>query len=71
MKKIFYIVFAAAALAAVSCSKNAEFNVDPAEPGLTLTFTCTDLATRGEVDGKKNENRVDRIDYFFFPRDGW
>ncbi len=67
MKKIFYIAFAAAALAAVSCSKNAEFNVDPAEPGLTLTFTCTDMATRGEVDGKKNENRVDRIDYFFFP----
>ncbi|MBQ3765349.1 MAG: hypothetical protein II874_01240 [Bacteroidales bacterium] len=67
MKKIIYIAFAAAALAAVSCSKNAEFNVDPAEPGLTLTFTCTDLATRGEVDGKKNENRVDRIDYFFFP----
>ncbi len=69
MKKIFYIAFAAAALAAVSCAKNAEFNVTPAqfEPGLTLSFSCVDMATRAEVQGLTNENRVDRIDYFIFP----
>ncbi len=70
MKKIFYIAFAAAALAAVSCAKNAELDVTPTqlEPGLTLTFSCGDMLTRANtIDGVDNENRVDRIDYFFFP----
>ena len=77
MKKIFYIAFAAAALAAVSCAKNAELNSDPTESAqeLTLKFTLGDMPTRAEgdeatiqeVDSENNENRVIRIDYFIFP----
>ena len=68
MKKIFYIAFAAAALAAVSCAKNAEFIDTPVdgEQALTLNFTCGSMATRA-VEGVDNENLVKRIDYFFFP----
>lgn len=70
MKKIIYIAFAVA-LAAVSCSKNAEISIDPAlSDGITLTFTCSEAATRADgsgVDGTGNEDRVTRIDYFIFP----
>ena len=69
MKKIFfYIIGAAALLAAASCSKNAEF-VDTPEPGeqaLTLNFTTGNLQTR-TVAGVGNENLIKQIDYFFFP----
>ena len=69
MKKIFfYIIGAAALLAAASCSKNAEF-VDTPESGeqaLTLNFTTGSLQTR-TVAGVDNENLIKRIDYFFFP----
>ena len=67
MKKIIYIAFAAAALAAVSCAKNAEFNETPVngEQALTLNFTCGNLATRS-VDGVSNENLIKQIDYFIF-----
>ena len=74
MKKILYIAFAAAMLAAVSCAKELELKVnnDSDAQGLTLTFSCGDMATRGEaeattVDGVSNENLIKKIDYFFFP----
>ncbi len=74
MKKIFYIAVAAAALAAVSCAKVAEFTDTPAqlEQGFTLKFTCGDMATRADgdtfiFDSENNENRIERIDYFIFP----
>ena len=73
MKKILYIAFVAAALAAVSCAKNAELNFNPSlsEQAVSLTFSCGNLATRADedtsIDGENNENRVKRIDYFFFP----
>lgn len=68
MKKLFYIAFAAAALAAVSCAKNAEFTETPVdgEQALVLNFTTGSLQTR-TVKGVDNENLVKRIDYFFFP----
>ena len=64
MKKIIYIAFAAAALAAVSCAKNAEFIETPVdgEQVLTLNFTTGSLQTRA-VAGVDNENLVKRIDY--------
>lgn len=75
MKKIIYIAAAAAALAAVSCTRDLEWKnaVDVADQNLTLTFSCGDLATRADgdetttVDGVNNENRVNRIDFFIFP----
>ena len=75
MKKIIYIAAAAAALAAVSCSRDLEWKnaVDVADQNLTLTFSCGDLATRADgdestpVNGVNNENRVNRIDFFIFP----
>ena len=75
MKKIIYIAAAAAALAAVSCTRDLEWEnaVDVADQNLTLTFSCGDLATRADgdestpVDGVNNENRVNRIDFFIFP----
>lgn len=68
MKKIIYIAFAAASLAAVSCAKTAEFDKTPVagEQTLTLNFTTGSMATRA-VDGVDNENLVKQIDYFFFP----
>ena len=69
MKKIFfYIIGAAALLAAASCSKNAEFvdTPEPDEQALTLNFTTGSLQTR-TVAGVDNENLIKRIDYFFFP----
>ena len=68
MKKIIYIAFAAAAIAAVSCSKNVEFNdvTVPGEQAITLNFTTGNSQTRS-VAGVDNENLVKRIDYFFFP----
>lgn len=75
MKKIFYIAFAAAALAAVSCAKTAEFDaVKPGESaqGLTLRFSTGDMATRADGDattvlGVNLENKIKKIDYFIFP----
>lgn len=68
MKKIFYIVLGVAALlAAASCEKNREWNNNEGSgQGLTLSFTCGNMATRAVV-GVNNENLVKRIDYFFFP----
>ncbi len=68
MKKIIYIAFAAASLAAVSCAKTAEFDktLVAGEQTLTLNFTTGSMATRA-VDGVDNENLVKQIDYFFFP----
>lgn len=69
MKKIIYIAFAAAALAAVSCAKNAEFDSVKGDlsQGLTIRFTTGDLATRATVEGVDNENLIKKIDYFIFP----
>ncbi len=69
MKKIFYIAIAAAAIAAVSCARELEFNEAPenGSQALNITFSCGDMQTRATVDGENNENRVDRIDYFIFP----
>ena len=70
MKKIIYIAFAAAALAAVSCAKTAEFIETPAErETLSLRFFCDDLATRADGDELQvnNEKLIKWIDYFFFP----
>lgn len=75
MKKIIYIAFAAAALAAVSCAKNAEFDETPVagEQTLTLNFTTGSMATRADGDGVttatsvNNEDLIKRIDFFFFP----
>ena len=69
MKQIIYIAFAAAALAAVSCAKNAEFDSVKGDlsQGLTIRFTTGDLATRATVEGVDNENLIKKIDYFIFP----
>ena len=70
MKKIIYIACAAAALAAVSCAKTAEFDSvkpDRSGEGLTIRFTTGDMATRATVDGVDNENKIKKIDYFIFP----
>ena len=71
MKKIIYIAFAAAALAAVSCAKTTEFIETPAErETLSLRFFCDDLATRADGDTElqvNNEKLIKWIDYFFFP----
>ena len=69
MKKIIYIACAAAALAAVSCAKNAEFDSVKGDlsQGLTIRFTTGDLATRATVEGVDNENLIKKIDYFIFP----
>ncbi len=69
MKKIFYIAIAAAAIAAVSCARELEFNEAPenGSQALNITFSCGDMQTRATVNGENNENRVDRIDYFIFP----
>ena len=65
MKKIIYI--ALAALAAVSCAKNAGFYNDPdTGEGLVLKFYNSEMTTKA-VDGQNNENLIKRIDYFFFP----
>ena len=69
MKKIFYIAFAAAALAAVSCAKTAEFDAvkpDGSAQGLTLRFSTGDMVTRA-TDGVGKEDLIKRIDYFIFP----
>lgn len=67
MKKIIYILLAAAALAAVSCQKDPRLNgFDNLDQGLTLKFFCGDM-TKATVDGADNENLVKQIDYFFFP----
>ena len=70
MKKIIYIACAAAALAAVSCAKTAEFDsVKPARSteGVTIRFTTGDMSTRATVPGVDNENKIKRIDFFIFP----
>ena len=71
MKKIIYIAFAVAALAAVSCVKT-DFGSDFSGEGITLSFTCGEMSTKADDDpstvaGINYENRVDRIDYFVFP----
>lgn len=70
MKKIIYIACAAAALAAVSCAKTAEFDsVKPERTteGVTIRFTTGDMATRATVEGVDKENLIKKIDYFIFP----
>ena len=70
MKKIIYIACAAAALAAVSCAKTAEFDsVKPARSGegLTIRFTTGDMTRATTVDGVDNENLIKKIEYFIFP----
>lgn len=70
MKKIIYIACAAAALAAVSCAKTAEFDSvkpDRSGEGLTLRFTTGDMTRATTVDGVDNENLIKKIDYFIFP----
>ena len=68
MKKVFYILVAAL-IAAVSCDRSLEFNdaQEAGEQGLTLRFSCGDMATRATVDGVSNENLIKQIDYFLFP----
>lgn len=68
MKKVFYILVAAL-IAAVSCTRELEFNdaQEAGEQGLTLRFSCGDMATRATVDGVSNENLIKQIDYFLFP----
>ena len=70
MKKIIYIACAAAALAAVSCAKTAEFDSvkpDHSGEGLTIRFTTGDMTRATTVDGVDNENLIKKIDYFIFP----
>ena len=70
MKKIIYIACAAAALAAVSCAKTAEFDSvkpDRSGEGLTIRFTTGDMTRATTVDGVDNENLIKKIDYFIFP----
>ena len=73
MKKIvYYILGAAAMLAAASCSKNMNWEeVKPVDgqQGLTLKFFSGKMDTKATVDGENNENRVFQIDYFIFPVD--
>ncbi len=73
MKKIvYYILGAAAMLAAASCSKNMNWEeVKPVDgqQGLTLKFYSGKMDTKATVDGENNENRVFQIDYFIFPVD--
>ena len=67
MKKIiYYIIGVAVLLAAASCQKAPEWNDEGSEQALTLTFTCSDMATR-TVAGVSNEDLIKQIDYFFFP----
>ena len=68
MKKVFFILVAAL-IAAVSCDRSLEFNdaQEAGEQGLTLRFSCGDMATRATVDGVSNENLIKQIDYFLFP----
>ena len=70
MKKIIYIACAAAALAAVSCAKTAEFDSvkpDRSGEGLTIRFTTGDMTRATTVEGVDNENLIKKIDYFIFP----
>ena len=71
MKKIFYYILGAAAmLAAASCAKNVnwdEVTPEDGQPGITLKFFSGKMDTKATVDGENNENRVIRIDYFIFP----
>ena len=73
MKKIvYYILGAAAMLAAASCSKNVNWEeVKPVDgqQGLTLKFFSGKMDTKATVDGENNENRVFQIDYYIFPVD--
>lgn len=69
MKKIiYYIIGAAALLAAASC----EMSMDLNEPvvnevqALTLNFTTGTMATRADGEVRNYENMVRRIDYFIF-----
>ena len=70
MKKIvYYIIGAAAMLAAASCAKNVqwdEITPEDGQQGITLKFFNTDLSTKA-VDGENQENRIDRIQFFVFP----
>ena len=64
------MIGAAALLAAASCERNLDWNEQTADKvqGLTLTFSCGDLATRADGDtAKSKEDSVFRIDYFIFP----
>lgn len=71
MKKIvYYILGAAAMLAAASCAKNVDWDeVTPGDgqQGITLQFSNSTLTTKASVPGINNENRVDRILFFVFP----
>ena len=52
MKKIIYIACAAAALAAVSCAKTAEFDSvkpDRSGEGLTIRFTTGETPSRAQL----------------------
>lgn len=72
MKKIIYIAAAAAALAAMSCTRELELNTatDLTDQSVKLSFSCGNLATKADGDDVatvNNEDRVNRIDFFIFP----
>ena len=69
MKKILtYIACAVLALGTVSCAKTGFSGPEPAADGVTLRFLTTDLTKADTVDGIGFENKVNRIDWFVFPR---
>lgn len=67
MKKIFtYIACALLALGAVSCAKDGMKLPESEKDGLTLRFSLGNPTTKAVRLSVGNEDRVNKIDYFFF-----
>ena len=71
MKKIFtYIACALVAFGAISCAKDGLKLPEQEKDGLTLRFSLGELSTKADGETTRlavgNEDRVNKIDYFFF-----
>ena len=67
MKKIFtYIACALLALGAVSCAKDGMKLPESEKDGLTLRFSLGNPTTKADRLSVGNEDRVNKIDYFFY-----
>ena len=67
MKKIFtYIACALLALGAVSCAKDGMKLPESEKDGLMLRFSLGNPTTKADRLSVGNEDRVNKIDYFFF-----
>ena len=67
MKRFITYLTIAAALTAVSCSRDITTKDAPGNGGVTIKLFCTDLQTRATAgDDTYNENLIDHFDYFFF-----